>query len=102
MPTVPGVYAFRIFGTIEGQQVNETFTASDSTFAIIAEPPAFPNAYVGIGSVDETVQGLEARIAELESDGGGGNSGTTFGIIGIVVGIVGLAVAAYSLTRKAA
>jgi hypothetical protein len=102
MPTAPGVYAFRFVGTIDGQQVNETFTASDSTFAIIAEPPAFPNPYVGVGSVDETVQGLESRIVELESDSGGSSSGTTFGIIGIVVGALGLAVAGYSLTRKAA
>jgi len=102
MPTAPGVFAFRIFGTIEGQQVNETFTASDSTFAIIAEPPAFPNPYVAVGGIDETVTGLESRIVELESDGGGSGSGKTFGIIGVVVGALGLAVAGYSLTRKAA
>jgi hypothetical protein len=102
MPTAPGVFAFRIFGTIEGQQVNETFTASDSTFAIIAEPPAFPNPYVGAGNIDETVTGLESRVVELESDDGGNGSGTTLGIIGIVVGGLGLGVAAYSLTRKAA
>ena len=102
MPTAPGVYAFRIFGTIEGQQVNETFTASDSTFAIIAEPPAFPNPYVAVGSVDETVNGLESRVVELESDSGDSDSGTMFGIVGIIVGGLGLAVATYSLTRKAA
>jgi len=101
MPTAPGVYVFRIFGTIDGQQVNETFTASDSTFAIIDEPPAFPNAYVDAGEVDETVEAFEARIVELEGDGGG-SSGATLGIIGIVVGGLGLAVAGYSLTRKAA
>jgi hypothetical protein len=100
MPTATGVYAFRIFGTIEGQQVNETFTASSSTFAIIEEPPAFPNAYVNSGEVEETVESFESRIVELEEDSG--SSGTTFGIIGIVVGALGLAVAGYSLTRKAA
>jgi hypothetical protein len=101
MPTAPGVYSFRIFGTIEGQAVNETFTASDSTFAIINEPPAFPNPYLDIGSLNEEVHGFESRLVALE-DADGSNSGTTLGIIGIVVGGFGLALAAFSLTRKAA
>jgi hypothetical protein len=102
MPTASGVYAFRIFGTIEGQQVNETFTASDSTFAIIAEPPAFPNPYVNAAAVDEAVGGFESRLVELESDSDVGDSGTTFGILGFVVAALALALAGYGLTRKAA
>jgi hypothetical protein len=95
-PTALGVYSFTISGTIEGQQVNETFTAGNDTFGLIEEPNVFPNKL-------PTNQELEERLVVLEADTGGdesSDSGMIFGIVGIIVGAVGLAVGGYSLTKK--
>ncbi len=98
IPTELGVYSFKITGTIEGEQVNETFTAGQGTFGLIEEGNAFPNILA-------TNQELEARIVALEAGGtededDSSNSGTTFGIAGIVVGALGLVVGGIALTRK--
>ena len=37
-PTQPGVYTFHLTGSIDGQAVDQTFTASDSTFAVVEDP----------------------------------------------------------------
>ena len=98
IPTAIGVYVFTITGTIEGQQVNEVFTAGPGTFGLIEEGMAFPNEL-------PTTQDLEERLVALESDSGDDESsdnGTLFGIIGIVVGALGLAVGGVALTKKSA
>ncbi len=97
IPTATGVYVFTITGTIEGQQINEVFTAGPGTFGLIEEGMAFPNEL-------PTNQDLEERLVLLEADGGDGGSdnGTVFGIIGIVIGALGLAVAGIALTKKSA
>lgn len=35
IPTRPGDYTFRVFGTIEGVEVNETFSAADGQFSTV-------------------------------------------------------------------
>jgi hypothetical protein len=63
IPTLPGDYIFRIFGTIGDQEIDETFDSADGEFSSV-EPTAdiqFPAA----GAVD--VAGLMMRIAELEA-----------------------------------
>jgi hypothetical protein len=98
MPTTEGVYSFRIFGTIEGAQINETFTASDSTFAVITIPPSFPNEYVSSQSVNESLQGIEQRLVSLEDDDGS-DGAMMVGIVGVVLGAAGLGTAAFALMR---
>ncbi|MGE0057700.1 MAG: hypothetical protein AB7T32_06925 [Dehalococcoidia bacterium] len=99
-PTKTGVYTFRIYGTIEGKQIDEKFTSGPGTFGSIEEPNYFPTALGA--AADEEMGGFEQRIAALESDSdsGSSNSGTLFGIIGIVVGAVGLAVGGLALSRS--
>ncbi|HEU0113154.1 MAG TPA: hypothetical protein VFQ80_00670 [Thermomicrobiales bacterium] len=45
-PMKPGDYSFRIYGTINGAQVDETFTTSPSTFGPVEDPTPleFPKA----------------------------------------------------------
>jgi hypothetical protein len=102
IPTATGVYSFRINGTIEGAQVNETFTAGPNTFGLIEEGNAFPVPLVSNQELDESLNGLEQRVVELES-GGSDDAGTVMAvaIAGVVIGLLGLAVGGYSLTRKA-
>lgn len=65
IPTLPGDYSFRVFGTIGDTEVDEVFTSADGEFSSI-EPttdilfPAVPS------ETDELIAALEARIAALE------------------------------------
>ena len=99
LPTAIGVYSFTVTGTIEGQTVNETFTAGTGTFGLIEEGNAFPKPL-------PSNQDLEERLVVLES--GSGDSGDDsdgammVGIAGVVIGVVGLAVGGYALTKKSA
>jgi hypothetical protein len=45
-PMKPGDYSFRIYGTIDGAQVDETFTSSPTTFGPVEDPAPleFPKA----------------------------------------------------------
>lgn len=97
MPTFEGEYSFRIYGTIEGNNVDEKFTSGPGTFSSVAAPNAFPNA---IDEASEDTNEFEARILALESDDGGSDSGTLFGIIGIIVGAAGLLVGGIALSRS--
>jgi hypothetical protein len=103
-PTAVGVYSFRIFGTIEGAQVNETFTSGPNTFGSIEEPVAFPNEVPLNQELEESLGGLEQRIVTLETADGGGDADTAMmiGIAGVIIGAVGLAAGGYSLMRKPA
>jgi hypothetical protein len=98
LPTALGSYSFTITGTIEGQTVNETFTAGTGTFGLIEEGNAFPNPL-------PSNQGLEERLVVLESGSGDSDdsdSAMMVGIAGVVIGVAGLAVGGYALVKKSA
>jgi hypothetical protein len=65
IPTLPGDYSFRVFGTIGDTEVDEVFTSADGEFSSI-EPssdilfPAVPS------DTEALIAALEARIAALE------------------------------------
>jgi hypothetical protein len=99
MPTKAGAYAFRIYGTLEGTQVDERFTSSDSTFSSVAAPVAFPQPAASSQEVNESLQGIEARLASLEDDDNA-DGAMIVAILGVVLGAAGLGTAAFSLTRK--
>lgn len=70
IPTMPGDYRFRIFGTIADTAVDVTFDSADGAFSSV-EPSSdimFPSA----GSTDlaallQRIADLEARVTELEA-----------------------------------
>jgi hypothetical protein len=101
LPTKAGVYAFRFFGTIEGAQVNETFTSSATTFSSVEEPNSFPEKLVSNQQLAESMAGIEERIVDLDS-GGDADTALIVAIVGVVLGALGLAVGGYSLTRRSA
>lgn len=65
IPTLPGDYTFRIFGTIGDTEVDEVFSSADGEFSSIA--PGNDILFPASASLEARIAALEARIAELEA-----------------------------------
>jgi hypothetical protein len=94
IPTVPGDYTFRIFGQIDGQEIDESFTSGPETFAVIEDPAEiqFPEELPSVPELEEQI-----------GDGGSGNSDDTaraLGIIGIIVGVIGAGVGGLAVATR--
>lgn len=63
LPTLPGDYSFRVFGSIGETEIDEVFTSADGEFGTIEplEDIAFPSEM----SLQARIEALEAQIAEL-------------------------------------
>jgi hypothetical protein len=82
VPTQPGDYTFRIFGTLDGVEFNEEFRSSPNTFpgVISTGNMQFP-AQVPAG------QGLLDALADADERT---DRARMFGIVGIALGVIGL------------
>src|SRR5919106_1082059 len=96
IPTAPGPYRFRFFGTIEGTEIDESFESGPDTFSEIqaAEELQFPEPLPSVREVEGAVRGVqtasrEARYA-ASSASSKASSATTLAIIGIVLVVVGI------------
>lgn len=92
IPTAVGAYTFHITGSINGMEVDETFTSGPDTFSEVQSRAgqSFPNAVPAVGDV--------ADEASDASDSAGlalivGMIGTVIGIVGVVVGVVAVIIA---------
>lgn len=65
IPTLPGDYSFRIFGTIGDTEVDEVFNSADGEFSSIE--PGNDILFPASASLEARIAALEARIAELEA-----------------------------------
>ena len=98
IPTVPGDYTFHLTGSIHGTPVDETATSGDSTFNSVVGSTdiEFPAKLPALSDVSTRLDRLDGRIAVL-SDGTSGSTalavGAGLGGLGLVVGLVALAVA---------
>ena len=95
LPTAVGDYTFHITGTVNGTEIDETFTSSPEGFGAIEEPTEYP---VQI----QTNQELEAALGsggEEEDDSDSSTMPIVLGIIGIVLGAAGLGAGGMALTR---
>ncbi|MHB8397784.1 MAG: hypothetical protein ACYDCI_02475 [Candidatus Limnocylindrales bacterium] len=98
IPTVPGDYTFHLTGSIHGTPVDETATSSDSTFDSVVGSTdiEFPAKLPALSDVSTRLDRLDGRISAL-SDGTSGSTalavGAGLGGLGLVVGLVALAVA---------
>ena len=103
VPTRPGTYTFHLTGTIHGDAIDQTFTSSDTTFdnvkaqSDVQFPAKDPTAGDLSQRLDRETARLSAQAKSAQDDAGGAK---TFGIIGVVVGALGLAVGGVALTRK--
>lgn len=68
IPTRPGDYTFRVFGTIGDVAVDEVFSSADGEFSSVAPASdvTFPDALPSTVELLEQIAALEARLAELE------------------------------------
>ena len=70
IPSMPGDYSFRLFGTIGDTAIDEVFTSTDGQFSSV--DPSSDVMCPAAGIVDmaallERIEALEARLAELEA-----------------------------------
>lgn len=93
MPTRPGEYSFRFFGTIQGQPYDQTFQSGEETFATPQNP-----ADVSFPAKDPTVGELASRVEQLGDEGETSSDST--GMIGIGLGALALIVALAALLKK--
>ena len=84
IPTVPGDYTFRVFGDLEGQEIDESFTSGPETFSVIEEVNElqFPEQL----QAPSTSGGTPASEGSSSSD----DTARALGIVGIIVGVLGL------------
>lgn len=112
IPTRPGQYAFHFSGTIDGEEVDETFTSGPNTFSDVSNPAdiQFPAQDPTTGELAERIDREVPRLASAIEDArveavaqanlaSDVSSARTFGVIGLVVGGIGLIVAIMALMR---
>jgi hypothetical protein len=94
IPTVPGDYTFRIFGDLEGQEVDESFTSGPETFSVINEPSEiqFPEQLAPPATSDNA----SGSSSESSSD----DTARALGIIGIIAGVIGLGVGGLAVATR--
>ena len=111
VPTVPGDYTFHLTGSIHGQNLDETYTSSDTTFNAVEDPTAaqFPAKLPTVTELAARSDRADARVADALAGASSASSdasralvvGATLGGAGLVVAIVALAMALRSRRRVA-
>ena len=109
IPTAPGPYTFHFTGTIKGQRVDQKFTSSPTTFDEVQDPAQveFPSKDPTTGQLsvrlDRETQRLNAALVDSRRQAKD-EAGTArlIAIVGLVVGVLGLAAAAFFGLRKRA
>ena len=95
-PTQPGAYSFHIFGTIEGDAIDETFTSGPDTFGPMEDPAPlqFPKETAANSGEAVSAASISSPLPG-DDDNGIGGSGLLLG--SGIAGVVGL----WALGRKA-
>lgn len=83
-PTAEGAYTFRIFGTIEGIEIDESFTSGPETFSEVVSTSdiAFPATE---GGTDDGGSNAASKAQDTA------DSARTLAIVGIIASVLGLA-----------
>jgi hypothetical protein len=112
IPTTAGTYTFHLTGSIKGQKVDEKFTSGPHTFSDANDPAGIqfpikdPSGSQLNARLDREVPRLDSALAASQSraskaDDAAGQA-RIIAIVGVVVGVLGLAAAGYGLSRKRA
>lgn len=96
IPTQPGGYRFRFFGSIEGQPFDEAFESGANTFDAVQTRAAaqFPVTLPSVRELEGVVRTSRASADEALNAAAGAR---VIGIVGIAVGAVGLVTAAAAI-----
>jgi len=103
IPTQAGDYTFRIFGTIEGQTIDESFSSGPETFETVEDVAElqFPDQVPSNADLQASIDDLSAQIASLDSGGGSdSDTATMLAIIGIVAGVIGIGVGGFAIAQR--
>ena len=108
IPTSPGHYRFRFFGTIEGNEIDTTYDSrtGGGSFDDIREASAihFPETVASGRELESTVRGAQAEAQQARNAAASAedavSSASMLGIIGIVVGAIGIILGGTSLLRS--
>ncbi|MGN6813714.1 MAG: hypothetical protein ACTHMP_22825 [Thermomicrobiales bacterium] len=94
-PTKAGQYRFHVFGTIDGQNIDETFESGPGRFDDVGSLAAlqFPDKQPAVPA------DLQAQLDAAQSKA---NTAQMIAIAGIVVGVLGIIVAIVALMRRPA
>jgi len=103
IPTAPGDYTFHVTGTIHNTKIDETATSSDTTFDSVVDASAvqFPNKLPPVGDLATRLERVDARVQSQISAANDAKSsaqgalvvGIAVGGAGVLIGLVGLALA---------
>ncbi len=95
IPTVPGDYTFRFIGRLDGEKVDESFTASKDDFSLVesAGDLAFPKKAPTNTELAERLETIEQTANDAEDAIG---TSRLLAVVGIVLALVGIAIAARS------
>jgi len=110
IPTSAGRYTFYFSGTVDGGDVDESFTSGPNTFDDVENPQSveFPEQQPTSGELAARIDRVEPRLASAIGDvqadaqtaADEASSAKTFGLIGILVGLIGLFVAIVALVSS--
>lgn len=113
LPTRPGTYTFHFTGTVHDQKIDESFTSSSTTFDNVNDATAieFPAKDPTTGDLATKLDRLDPRIAAVQTSADQGvkvakshaSSAKSLAVVGIVVGLLGLAAGLFGvmLAREA-
>lgn len=89
IPTAPGQYAFRFFGTIEGLQVNERFESGPGRFNDVGSSGElqFPERLPEIREIAGVVPAVQKAAMEAQDSA---SSARTLALVAIAVGTLGV------------
>jgi len=92
VPTQAGQYMYHVFGTVGDQKVDEMFQSGPGRFGDVEDLAAqqFPNKVV-------VPTDLQAQLTAAKNDA---NTARTFGIAGLVVGVLGMAAGGAGLAMR--
>jgi hypothetical protein len=110
IPTTSGQYSFHFTGTIDGEDIDETFTSGPTTFDDVEDPQSveFPVQQPSTGELAERIDRVEPRLASsiegvqtnVQATADDASSAKTIGLIGLGIGAIGLIVAIVALVSS--
>ena len=103
IPTRPGTYTFHFTGKIRGDDVDASFTSSDTTFDNIKSTTEieFPAKDPSTGELAQRLTRTETRAVDAATSAKDDASGArTLGIVGIALGAVALVIALVGRSRR--
>jgi hypothetical protein len=104
VPTAPGDYRMRFFGSIEGIAIDETFESGPDTFDTVVALDAiqFPVVLESSREIRNATRGALDSIQELETDVRTTSSTASIslivGMVGIGFGVIALAMSIFAIT----